>query len=64
MMSIDKAHRGNGYGGEIIKELLTWFKKRGITEVKLKVFTNNHGAVKAYNKLGFEAYSTDMRLDI
>lgn len=64
MMSVSMEHRGQGYAGDIIKELFAWFKTKNITEVKLKVFTNNPGAIKAYGKLGFEEYSKDMRLEI
>src|SRR3569623_555738 len=53
MMSVSSLHRGKGFGGDIIKELLKWLKTKNITEVKLKVFSNNTGAIKAYRKLGF-----------
>lgn len=64
MMSVKKELRGAGLGGEIIKALLQWFKARNITEAKLKVIPGNTGALKAYEKLGFETFINEMRLEI
>lgn len=64
MMSLKKEHRGTGLGGEIIKALLEWFKSKGITEAKLKVIPGNTGALRAYEKLGFETFISEMRLEI
>ncbi len=64
LMSVKKEYRGRGYGRDIINLLLQWFKTKNITEVKLKVFANNPGAIKAYRKLGFEDFSIDMRVEI
>ncbi len=64
MMCVKAAYRNNGYGGDIIKELLRWFKTKNIEEVRLTVFPNNPGAIKAYQKLGFEDFLLEMKLEI
>lgn len=64
MMSVSRDYRGKGLAGEIIQSLIGWFKKKGVTEAQLRVFSNNENAIKAYKKMGFESYSTDMRLEI
>lgn len=64
MVSVKQEYRGNGYVKHIIQALVAWFKTKNIREVKLQVFTNNIGAVKAYKKLGFEDFLTTMRLEI
>lgn len=64
MVSVKSEHRGNGYVQHIIQALIAWFKTKNIRDVKLEVFTYNHGAAKAYKKLGFEDFLTTMRLEI
>ena len=64
MMSIAHNYRGNGYGPLIIEELINWLKTKNVNEVQLKAFAGNHGALKAYKKLGFENFSIDMKLEI
>ena len=64
MMSVKKEYRGAGLGGEIIKALLQWFKSKNISEAHLKVIPGNTGALKAYEKLGFEIFISEMRLEI
>jgi len=64
MVSVTNEHRGKGYGRDIIQALIAWFKTKNIQEVKLQVFTDNDGAVKAYKKLGFQDFLTFMRIEI
>lgn len=56
--------RGKGINQKIIEELIRWSKNQGLTEVYLDVYAENDSALKAYNKIGFQPYLLNMRLDI
>jgi ribosomal protein S18 acetylase RimI-like enzyme len=48
-----EAHRGYGYGKQIMLNLLTWGKQQGAEMAHLGVMLNNPPALHLYNKLGF-----------
>lgn len=56
-------HRGQGLNQEIVKALIEWCKERGINEIKLDVYPDNKGAIRAYEKMGFYPHMINMRLD-
>lgn len=56
--------RGKGVNGLIIEEMKAWCKERGIYEVRLEVYSENKGAIRAYEKVGFVAQIVNMRVDI
>ncbi len=62
LMYVDKSQRGKNVGGSIIQEVTNWFRSQGINEVRLKVYASNPGAIRAYEKYGFEPYIQEMRL--
>lgn len=62
LMYVDEDQRGKNVGGSIIQELVRWFHGQGIHEIHLRVYANNPGAVKAYEKYGFEHYIHEMKL--
>lgn len=64
LMSVTEQYRGQGLGGMIIQALLDFFKSKNIREVKLKVFSNNDPAIRAYEKMGFEGYFLEMKRSI
>ncbi len=64
LMSVKPAFRGKGYGPRIMNDLLDWFRSKNIKEVKLKVFSNNDGAIASYKKVGFTELMTEMRMDL
>jgi GNAT superfamily N-acetyltransferase len=57
-------HRGKGINLRIITALKDWSLTKGITEMKLDVYSDNAAAIKAYEKAGFTPYLLDMRLGI
>lgn len=63
-MFVRAAHRGKGINAKIIHALTAWAKARGITEIRLKVYSDNLSAQKAYQKIGFQAHILEMRLDV
>lgn len=56
--------RGRGINKMVMDKLIVWSKNRGITEFRLDVYTENEGAVRAYEKAGFSKLLTKMRMSI
>ncbi|WP_257348321.1 GNAT family N-acetyltransferase [Pseudalkalibacillus decolorationis] len=52
---MDPTHRGKGYGSEAIEMYHKRAKDLGARKVGLHVFGKNAGAIKLYNRLGYEA---------
>ncbi|SEB39011.1 L-amino acid N-acyltransferase YncA [Tenacibaculum sp. MAR_2009_124] len=57
-------HRGKGVNKQIIESLFQWIKEKGIEEVRLDVFDDNIGAIKAYEKVGFKGHLLKMRMSL
>jgi GNAT superfamily N-acetyltransferase len=60
-MFVRPEYRGRGINGLVTEVLLDWARERGLTEVHLRVYDVNEGAVRAYEKAGFEKYLVTMR---
>ena len=56
--------RRKGYAKEALTLASAFFKKNGMCEISLGVFTDNTGAVKLYEKLGFKPYTVFMKKKI
>ena len=62
---ISEEARGKGYGKRMLKELISYFKKRGCNQIKSFVYINNKRSLKFYKELGFkyeEGYSISKKL--
>jgi GNAT superfamily N-acetyltransferase len=57
-------YRKRGVNKMVLNHLMLWSKERGIKEVRLEVYCENHGAITAYSKSGFKPNLMEMRLDI
>ena len=57
-------YRGKGINGELINELKKMASAKGISELRLDVYQDNHAAVRAYEKAGFSKLLVNMRLEI
>ena len=60
-MFVHPDFRGKGLVGEILQGLEQWLTSQQIEVLHLDVFAENSGAIKAYEKAGFEPYLVDMR---
>jgi RimJ/RimL family protein N-acetyltransferase len=53
-VSVDRRHRGEGIGSALISALLEWAPRNGITRVEVEAFAVNEGAIRLYERFGFE----------
>ncbi|SFR31945.1 Ribosomal protein S18 acetylase RimI [Robiginitalea myxolifaciens] len=53
--------RGRGINGRIMGQLKSWCRDRGLKELRLTVYTGNSPAIRAYEKVAFEAHILEMR---
>ena len=63
-MYVAPDHRGQGVNKIIVDALLKWSKFQGMNEVRLDVYNDNPGALRAYEKAGFKRHMINMRLGI
>lgn len=55
-------YRGKGVNGVVIQSLIKWSNEIGIKEIRLDVYDENIGAIKAYEKIGFKKHMIAMRI--
>ena len=63
-MYVDPEYRGLRVGQQLLDELIVWCKDKNLTEIQLDVFSENVGAIKVYEKVGFKPNILEMRLDV
>ncbi len=63
-MFVKPSHRGRGVNRLVIEALYSWIKSKSITEVRLDVYADNPGAIKAYEKVGFKSLLINMRKEL
>ena len=63
-MFVKPEFRGNGINKKIIEELKNWSQSKNINEIRLDVYNDNHSAVRAYEKAGFQKHLINMRMKI
>lgn len=63
-MFIKPDYRGLGINKKIIDELKKWSLSKNINELRLDVYSDNHTAIKAYEKAGFKNHLINMRIEI
>ncbi len=63
-MYVEPGHRGKGINKKIIEALKQWALSQNITELRLDVYNNNLGAIKAYEKAGFTKHMMQMRMGL
>ena len=60
-MYIKPEYRGYGIIQQLIDDLKLWAKSKDIFEVRLEVYSDNIGAIKAYEKNGFKEHMVEMK---
>lgn len=61
-MYVKPKFRGRGINKVLIDELIQWSNSKNIDEIRLDVYAENDGAIKAYEKAGFIPHLLNMRL--
>lgn len=61
---IEEKYRGQKIGTKLMAELMGWFKLKKIKYVEFGVNSENKGAVRFYQKLGFKEYEKTMKKNI
>ncbi|MGJ8737754.1 GNAT family N-acetyltransferase [Zobellia laminariae] len=61
-MYTDASFRGQGLNKKVVEALKDWSKSKGISEIRLTVYDDNAGAIRAYEKVGFKAHIVVMRI--
>jgi ribosomal protein S18 acetylase RimI-like enzyme len=56
--------RGRGVNKSILEKLIKWSKSHGITDCYLDVYSENEGAIRAYEKVGFKKSMIEMKLNL
>lgn len=63
-MYVKPEYRGKGVNKKVVDALQDWAAKRGITEFRLDVYSENSPAIKAYEKIGFKKHLIEMRMEL
>ena len=63
-MYVKPEYRGKGVNKKVVDALKDWATKRGITEFRLDVYSENSPAIKAYEKIGFKKHLIEMRMEL
>lgn len=56
--------RRRGLGRRLVEQILTWFRRRGVTMVELTVAANNRDAIPFWERLGFFVYMHQMKKEV
>lgn len=62
LMYVEPQYRGQSVNSGILERLKHWCVRKGVTELRLEVYSDNLAAVVAYEKAGFSKHSVEMRL--
>ncbi len=63
-MYVKPEYRGRAVNQQILNTLKEWASAQNITEIRLEVYSKNLGAIKAYEKGGFQPHMLEMRLEV
>ncbi|MFB0938205.1 MAG: GNAT superfamily N-acetyltransferase [Candidatus Azotimanducaceae bacterium] len=63
-MYVKENARGKGVNGLVVEALNTWIRSQGVDEVRLDVYYENPGAIRAYEKVGFKKLLINMRMSL
>lgn len=61
-MFTEQEFRGQGVNKKIVDGLIEWSHSKGLKEIRLTVYDENPGAIRAYEKVGFKKHLIEMRL--
>lgn len=53
-LMVAKSHRRRGVGSALLGAAVEWARSRGVEKLELHVFPHNEGAIRLYERFGFE----------
>lgn len=56
--------RGRGVNQLVLDHLFGWARTQGLPEIHLTVYPDNVSAIRAYEKVGFRPYLSEMRVNL
>lgn len=59
---VKKEYRNKSIGKKLVKEMLSWFKLKGVRWIQLITHTKNINSINFWKKIGFKEYSIRMNL--
>lgn len=57
-------HRGQGINQQVLDHLFAWARAKDLPEIHLTVYPDNAPAIRAYEKVGFDPYIVEMRMNL
>ncbi|MBC6995776.1 GNAT family N-acetyltransferase [Neolewinella lacunae] len=63
-MFVRPEYRGCGVNQLVVAALTEWARQRGFSELRLRVYADNTGAIRAYEKAGFQEHLIEMRREL
>ena len=64
LIFVKEEARRRGIAEEIFEHLFKWFREKDVWETMLRVYPENTGAVKAYEKLGYKTGLIEMKMSL
>lgn len=61
---VEPDFRGRGVNQRVLDHLFAWARAKDLPEIHLTVYPDNAPAIRAYEKVGFEPYILEMRLNL
>lgn len=60
LVYVSPPYRQQGIGSRLLEYAQKWSSSRGDHQISLQVFPNNHGAIKLYQRFGYQTNSLQM----
>jgi GNAT superfamily N-acetyltransferase len=57
-------YRGQGIGGRMVEDFITWGRERGAARLHVSAYAANSPAIRFYQRYGFVPLSIELTLDI
>lgn len=61
---VEPDFRGRGVNQRVLDHLFAWARANDLPEIHLTVYPDNAPAIRAYEKVGFEPYILEMRVNL
>jgi GNAT superfamily N-acetyltransferase len=64
MVGVKESLRGEGIGRALMQAAHGWARQQGITQVELRVYEFNQGAIAFYESLGYTMMSRNLWIEL